>query len=69
MEEGCSSTVVAVVIAALQEVEMEQGCNRTCSSCGNSSTSRRWRWRRGVVVEVAVVVIVALARGGDGGGV
>ena len=55
MEEGCNSTVVAVVIAALQEVEMEQGCSR--SSCGNSSTSRRWRWRKGVVVLVVVVVI------------
>ena len=68
MEEGCSSTVVAVVIAALQEVEMEQGCSRTCSSCGNSSTSRRWKWRSGVAVlaVVVVVVIAALTGGGDG---
>ena len=41
MEEGCNSTVVAVVIAALQEVEMEEGCSSTGSSSGNNSTSRR----------------------------
>ena len=46
MEEGCNSAVV-VVIAALQEVEMEEGCSSTSSSySGDSSTIKRWRWRR-----------------------